>query len=58
MKIMNNWYVLNSNGLLECVGECIDYEQADHKAAKKGLEVVWIIDPDTARQHAKVLLEE
>ena len=54
---MNNWYVLNSNGLLECVGECIDYEHADCEAAKRGLEVVWVIDPDTARQHFKTLKE-
>ena len=54
---MNNWFILNSNGLLECVGECVDYEQADLKAAKKGIEVLWIIDPDTARQHFQTLRE-
>ena len=52
------WFVLTTDGTLSRLGDCGDWEAADECATDLGLEVVWMIDGDTASQWLDVLKGE
>ena len=52
------WFVLTFDGALSRLGDFGDIEAADEYATDLGLEVVWMIDGDTASQWLDVLKED
>ena len=51
-KLYNTWFALCSNGKLALVGVHEDYESAEEGADNLGLDVIWLVCGDDARQWA------
>ena len=44
------WFALSSSGFLWPLGDCGDFDAAEEIANDLELDVIWIVDSDTARQ--------
>jgi hypothetical protein len=52
------WFAIADDGRLYCLADCGDMEAAEESAADLGINPIWIIDPETARQWRDLLQAE
>ena len=55
MKDSQMYFALCAEGLLWILGDHGDYEAADETAKSLGLNVVWILDEESAKQFKSIL---
>lgn len=51
------WFAVSDMGELFCLGHCGDFDQAEEEATNSGINPIWMIDEETAKQWKNVLYD-
>ena len=48
------WFALHDDGTITALGDCGDYQVADEIAQDMGINPMWLVNPEMAKQWADI----